>query len=288
MLPSDIPTVSFVSPSAGVVSGTVAIEATATDNTAVANVVFKLDGVDLAPPDSTAPYTLPWNTTVWPTVHTPSQPKRATPPTTSARQRSPSPIQNGIVIGDGPHYVVFDGIDDYVVVADTPAASFGTGTADTPFTMEMWMRPDDVSVHHQLIGKAGETGSLIVYGTLMVDLRDESAGASAGAHRRQPVGAGWRVASPGRHLRWPGRGDRGERHHDLYRRPAPCRWRGHGRGLRRDGEPDVAGDDRPRRRRRESVSTAGSTRSGCGTSRAPLSEIQAAHGYRARAAAKLA
>ena len=53
--PSDLPVVSFVSPAAGVVAGTIAITANATDNTGVASVVFKLDGVELAPPDSTAP-----------------------------------------------------------------------------------------------------------------------------------------------------------------------------------------------------------------------------------------
>ena len=46
------------SPAAGTVSGSVAIDATATDNVGVVSVEFKLDGVSLGAPDTTAPYTL--------------------------------------------------------------------------------------------------------------------------------------------------------------------------------------------------------------------------------------
>jgi hypothetical protein len=77
----------------------------------------------------------------------------------------------------------FDGVDDYVQVADAPGLSFGTGTVDTPLTIEMWLRPD-VMGKHQLIGKWGESTNqeyrvLIAAGTLRVDLRDQSSGGLA-------------------------------------------------------------------------------------------------------------
>ncbi|PIZ61837.1 hypothetical protein COY17_03515, partial [Candidatus Saccharibacteria bacterium CG_4_10_14_0_2_um_filter_52_9] len=59
------PTVSLTAPTANAtVSGSsVALTATATDNTAVSGVQFKLDGNNLGPEDTTSPYTYTWNTT---------------------------------------------------------------------------------------------------------------------------------------------------------------------------------------------------------------------------------
>lgn len=56
------PTVSITSPTAGDVSGTINIDATAGDNIGVAGVQFKLDGTDLGTEDVTAPYSINWNT----------------------------------------------------------------------------------------------------------------------------------------------------------------------------------------------------------------------------------
>lgn len=57
------PTVSIVSPTNGAnVSGTVPVTATASDNVAVASVQLKLDGANLGPLLTTAPYTVSWNT----------------------------------------------------------------------------------------------------------------------------------------------------------------------------------------------------------------------------------
>ena len=46
--PSNTPSVSFVTPAAGNVSGTINVQALATDNVGVVNVVFKLDGVSIS------------------------------------------------------------------------------------------------------------------------------------------------------------------------------------------------------------------------------------------------
>jgi hypothetical protein len=123
------PVVSITNPAAGPVSGTVSFDVTATDNVGVSNVVFKLDGVALGPADTTPPYSFSWDTT---TVSD-------GPHTLTAEARDPSnnlgtasvgvTVQNGAVVVGGPHYVDFDGLDDYVRVNDAPALSFGNGTA---------------------------------------------------------------------------------------------------------------------------------------------------------------
>jgi len=58
------PTVSITSPSNGAtVSATVTVAANASDNVGVAGVQFRLDGVNLGAEDTTAPYSVSWNTT---------------------------------------------------------------------------------------------------------------------------------------------------------------------------------------------------------------------------------
>ena len=57
------PTVSITAPAGGAtVSGTVAINASASDNGTVAGVQFKLDGANLGPEDTSAPYSFSWDT----------------------------------------------------------------------------------------------------------------------------------------------------------------------------------------------------------------------------------
>jgi len=57
------PTVSITAPAGGAtVGGTVAVNASASDNIAVVGVQFKLDGVNLGAEDTAAPYTVNWNT----------------------------------------------------------------------------------------------------------------------------------------------------------------------------------------------------------------------------------
>src|SRR2546430_7252136 len=59
------PTIALTAPTPGAsVSGTVTVSATATDNVGVVGVQFQLDGVNLGTEDTTAPYSLAWDTTL--------------------------------------------------------------------------------------------------------------------------------------------------------------------------------------------------------------------------------
>src|SRR5215467_1095287 len=58
------PTVSITAPSNGAtVSGAIAVSASASDNVGVAGVQFQLDGANLGAEDTSAPYSISWNTT---------------------------------------------------------------------------------------------------------------------------------------------------------------------------------------------------------------------------------
>jgi len=58
------PTVSITSPSDGeTISGTVALRASAADNVGVAGVQFRIDGANFGAEDTSAPYSVSWNTT---------------------------------------------------------------------------------------------------------------------------------------------------------------------------------------------------------------------------------
>jgi peptidoglycan/xylan/chitin deacetylase (PgdA/CDA1 family) len=56
------PTVSITSPVEGTVSGIASIAATASDDTGVVGVQFRLDSINLDAEDATAPYSISWNT----------------------------------------------------------------------------------------------------------------------------------------------------------------------------------------------------------------------------------
>lgn len=56
------PTVAITSPAAGPVSGTITVEASASDDVAVESVQLRLDGADLGTLERFAPYTATWNT----------------------------------------------------------------------------------------------------------------------------------------------------------------------------------------------------------------------------------
>ncbi|MEO8325151.1 MAG: Ig-like domain-containing protein, partial [Nitrospirota bacterium] len=60
------PTVTLTSPSAGTVSGTVTVSASASDNVGVTGVQFRLQGANLGAEDTTNPFSTSWNTTTVP------------------------------------------------------------------------------------------------------------------------------------------------------------------------------------------------------------------------------
>ena len=65
------PTVAITAPANGAtVSGTITVSATASDNVGVIGVQFKLDGANLLSEDTVAPYSISWNTGLWPGSHT--------------------------------------------------------------------------------------------------------------------------------------------------------------------------------------------------------------------------
>ena len=231
--------VSFVTPAAGIVSGTINVQATATDNVGVVSVVFKLDGVDLAPPDFDAPYAISWDTTtVADGPHTLTVEARDAANNVGTASVAVT-VNNNVVVPTGPHYLEFDGVDDHLSVADAPALSFGTGSVDLPLTIEMWLRTEALGIH-QLIGKWGESTNqeyklLIAMGTIRLDLRDQSTGALATVFPSWSAADGRGVASPCGDLRRPRRCDGGGRHHGLHRRRADAGVSHQRSGVRRDG-----------------------------------------------------
>jgi Big-like domain-containing protein/fibronectin type III domain protein len=60
------PTVTLTAPSAGIISGTVTVTASASDNIGVTGVQFRLQGANLGAEDTTNPYSTSWNTTTVP------------------------------------------------------------------------------------------------------------------------------------------------------------------------------------------------------------------------------
>ncbi|MDR4484699.1 MAG: Ig-like domain-containing protein [Nitrospirales bacterium] len=60
------PTVALTAPSAGTVSGTVTVSASASDNVGVTGVQFRLQGANLGAEDTSSPYSTSWNTTTVP------------------------------------------------------------------------------------------------------------------------------------------------------------------------------------------------------------------------------
>ena len=47
----------------------------------------------------------------------------------------------------------FDGVSDYVEIADSDDLSFGDGTNDSPFSMSAWINVEDVSDGFYIINK---------------------------------------------------------------------------------------------------------------------------------------
>jgi hypothetical protein len=166
------------------VSGTVQVEATATDNRGVVSVQFLVDGVALGAADTVAPYVVSLDTTTLAEgPHAITAEARDAANNVGTASGSVT-VRNLVTVT--PHYVDLDGANDYVQVSDANALSFGNGAADSPFTMELWVRPDAM-VRHQLLGKWGSSTTSeyrlhIASGFIRMDLKDGSANATVSVY----------------------------------------------------------------------------------------------------------
>ena len=170
------PSVSLTAPAGGsTVTGTIDVNASATDNVGVAGVQFRLDGADLGAEDTSAPFTRSWSSATVPNGQhtltaiardaagnsTTSQPVTVTvnnPPVDtsglvgawgfeeaagSSAGDSSSANNDGTLAGaswtDAGRFgsaVSFDGVDDLVTVADADSLDLSTA-----MTLEAWVYP---------------------------------------------------------------------------------------------------------------------------------------------------
>jgi hypothetical protein len=193
------PTVSVTAPANGAtVSGTLNVSATAADNVGVSGVQFKLNGQNLGTEDTAAPYGVSWNTTTVvngnhqltavardPTGNTTASSvvtvnvQNAAPPpaglvaaysfnegsgtmatdASSARNTGTVSGASWTAAGRNGGALVFDGVNDWVTVADSASLDLTTG-----MTLEAWVRPTTTGqAWRTLILK--ETLSNLVYGS---------------------------------------------------------------------------------------------------------------------------
>ena len=89
----------------------------------------------------------------------------------------------------GTHALDFDGVDDWVQVADTNLLSFGNGTTDSPFTFAAWVRRAAGGAVHAIFSKTQSTAgstpfeyqfSLTSADKLSVTLYDNNGGVQRG------------------------------------------------------------------------------------------------------------
>jgi hypothetical protein len=106
----------------------------------------------------------------------------------------PNPPQ----VNGTPFYAALDGIDDYLQVADSNSLSFGNGSADTPLTLEVWIRPESMAAKQTLISKALDGSNqeyklYIAASSIRLDLIDTSTQAmvSAFTGNQAALAGGW-------------------------------------------------------------------------------------------------
>ena len=184
------PAVSITAPTGGSVSGTRSITATATDAVGVASVQFKVDGQDIGAADTTSPYQLDWDSrTVSDTEHTLTAVARdpsgnaATSAARTVRVHNtglvvgygfeeptgttaldPANGWNGTIAGAGRvtdgqfgRALSFDGVDDWVTVADRPEIDLVGGG-----TVEAWVKPSALGPWRSVLTK--EISGQLAYG----------------------------------------------------------------------------------------------------------------------------
>ncbi|HSC90581.1 MAG TPA: LamG-like jellyroll fold domain-containing protein [Gaiellaceae bacterium] len=184
------PTVSVTAPAAGsTVSGTVSVTASASDNTSVAGVQFKLDGANLGAEDTSAPYSVSWNTTtatngshtLTAVARDPSG-NQATAASVGVTVSNVAPPATGLVAAwafdepsgtsaadatgtghtgtlNGPVWTTggkfggalsFDGVNDWVTVADANDLDLTNG-----MTLEAWVKPTATGDWRTVVFKEG-------------------------------------------------------------------------------------------------------------------------------------
>ena len=174
--------------------------ATATDASGVVGVQYKVDGVNWGIEVLSPPYSIPWDTT---TATDGTHTITATARDRYNNRQTSGPVvvtvSNGTVNSD-PYYLSFDGVDDYVEVADSDSLSFGNGATDSPLTIELWFRPSSMTARQNLIGKWRGSASVQEYklyiapGTIRLDLMDSARQVQMSARSNTDLGAlagGW-------------------------------------------------------------------------------------------------
>jgi Concanavalin A-like lectin/glucanases superfamily/Bacterial Ig domain/PKD domain/Glucose / Sorbosone dehydrogenase len=187
------PTASITSPAGGAtVSGSVAVNANASDNVGVAGVQFKVDGQNLGAEDTSAPYSVSWNTlaaangghdltavardaagntTTSAIVHVTVANAAALVPVAAYSFNAGSGTTLADVTGNGNTGTItgaawstagknggalsFDGTSDWVTIADAVALDLTTG-----MTLEAWVNPQRLQSNWRLVAVKEGTGVL--------------------------------------------------------------------------------------------------------------------------------
>jgi hypothetical protein len=187
------PTVAMTAPDGqSTVNGTIAVSANATDDVGIVHVQFKLDGNPLGNPQTTAPFTLTWNTTTTTNgSHTLSAAARdaagnSSESSVTVTVQNGTPLPAGLVAAygfnepDGVQLVndasgqantgtitgatrtsagkygralSFNGANAWVTVADAPSLRLTTG-----LTVSAWVRPTAVDDWRTVVMKEGPDG----------------------------------------------------------------------------------------------------------------------------------
>ena len=175
------PAASVTAPTGGSVSGNVSLTASASDAVGVASVQFRVDGANVGAADTTSPYQLTWDSrTVSDAQHAITAVARdASGNATTSAARTVRVHNTGLVAGYGfeepsgatalePAYgfdgtiagatrvtggqfgraLSFDGIDDWVTIADRPEIDLVSGG-----TVEAWVKPSALGTWRSVVMK---------------------------------------------------------------------------------------------------------------------------------------
>jgi hypothetical protein len=184
------PTVSVTAPVSSPVSGTINVDATATDNIGIVGVQFLLNGVNLGAEDLVAPYSVPWNTTTATNgPHSLTARARDAAGNSTTSVAVPFTVLNNNLVAaygfnentgttandnsgnnntgtltNGPTWsasgkygaaVLFDGTNDLVNINDANSLDLANG-----MTIEAWVNPSNVTGYKTVICKENGTNNL--------------------------------------------------------------------------------------------------------------------------------